>query len=462
VTVASPIAAPVAAAGSLERRLMLRLGVLYLIALAAVTATYVVLSWSNRHIEVTDDLGPITAAIGQSLRPDAAGAPRLDLSTELRRKLAKLGISGVAVIDPTSGRVVASFGATLSRSAFPAAVVSRGEEGDVLLRDRNGTTQYVALRPVGTALGPFAIELHRRRTAGAAARDWIWDEVGDEMVPVLMPLLAATLLISWFTLSTSFRPLRRLAKEARLIDGYVPGVRLGRRGVPREILPVVDAANLALDRVENTLNEQRTLITNIAHELRTPLAILRARIDGLGDPAVVEVLLPDYQRIARLVDRLLTVARLQSGRLAFETRYDLVPVVRDCLAEMAVLALSQRKDLALDAPERPVIVRGNPVALQDAVRNLVDNALRHTPPDQAIEVTIRPGSVVDIRDHGTGVPAELRHRIFEPFWRGASPGGAGLGLAIAAETARRHGGGLTVDNCSGGGAVFHLEIPEHT
>jgi signal transduction histidine kinase len=128
---------------------------------------------------------------------------------------------------------------------------------------------------------------------------------------------------------------------------------------------------------------------------------------------------------------------------------------------MAPLALIQNKELVLNASDAPIFVRGNPAALADAIRNLVNNALRYTDVGQAVEIAVSPGCSVEVRDYGPGVPADIEQRIFEPFWRGEeSSNGAGLGLAIATETAKRHAGRLCVCNAPEGGAIFRIELPE--
>jgi signal transduction histidine kinase len=136
-------------------------------------------------------------------------------------------------------------------------------------------------------------------------------------------------------------------------------------------------------------------------------------------------------------------------------------MTRECLAEMAPLALAQKKELVMKAGDAPIFVRGNPTALADAIRNLVDNALRFTNPGQAVEIAVSPGCAIEVRDHGPGVTAKAEQHIFERFWRGEeSGGGVGLGLAIATETAKRHAGQLCVANAPDGGAIFRIELPQ--
>jgi len=459
MTVAVPVPAR-EGAFSLERRLMLRLGSLYVAAMLIVLTIYLVLAASYRHIHAIEDVDAVVVAVAGAVGAGADGGPALAVTPALRRALERVGDGGLSVIDTKTGRDLVT-PALAVRSPSAAAEPPRGYDGDFFIRARDGTTLYRAAREVDTPAGRVRIDFERRTSAASEARAWLWEELGTETFPVLLPLLVATLLISWLTLRSALRPLWRIAEEAQGIAVASTGMRLGMRGVPREILPVVTAANGALDRVEAGLRGQQRLMANVAHELRTPLAILRARIESLNMPAVDATVLPDFDRVARMVSRLLAVARLQSEHIAFDQRYDVVRTTRQCLAQMAPLALAQNKELAMTADDAPIVVRGNPTALADAIRNLVDNALRFTSPGQAVEITVLPGCAIEVRDHGPGISAAAEQRIFERFWRGEeSGGGVGLGLAIATETAKRHAGRLCVANAPDGGAVFRIELPQ--
>jgi signal transduction histidine kinase len=445
---------------SLERRLLLRLGILYVFAMVIVSAIYLVLAASSRHLHVGEDVDPVATAVGGAIHSGPDGRAVLTLGPALQRAVAMAGGAGFSVVDRATGQnLVSSSNSMTSSSMVP--VVPPGNDADYFIRGRDGNTLYRAVREVNTPAGRFQIYFTQRIKSSAQARAWIMHELGDETFSVLVPLLVATILVSWLTLRASLRSLRRIAEEAERIAGGTTDVRLDPRGAPREILPLLVAANGALDRVETALREQQRLMANIAHELRTPLAILRARIESLNMPSVEHILLPDFDRVSKLVSRLLAVARLQSEQIAFDQRYDVVRVTRECLAQMAPVALMQKKELVLDASDAPIFVRGNPAALTDAVRNLVDNALRYTDAGQAVEIAVSRGCSVEVRDHGPGVPAGMEQRIFEPFWRGEeSSSGAGLGLAIATVTAKRHAGQLRVRNAPDGGAIFRIELPQ--
>jgi signal transduction histidine kinase len=137
---------------------------------------------------------------------------------------------------------------------------------------------------------------------------------------------------------------------------------------------------------------------------------------------------------------------------------DLNQVASETVASLAPWALAQGRTIAFVGADRPIVVGGNAYAVADALRNLVENAVVHAPPRTEIAVTTCAGGRIDVSDHGPGVPAEDRERIFERFWRGkaAPSNGAGLGLAIVVEIMKAHGGKVWVDAASNGGAVFTL------
>lgn len=291
---------------------------------------------------------------------------------------------------------------------------------------------------------------------------WLWEEITTEVLPMLVPLLIMTLVVVIVTVRVTLRPLRALASQANAIQPETSEARLGLDGVPEEIVPVVRSVNRAFDRIDQGLRLQRRFTANAAHELRTPLAVLRARVDSLPPGAAAASLRSDVERMTRVVEDLLTVARLEAQEMDLQASIDIVHVARDVLALLAPLAHAENKDVELNAPEKAIWVRGNAGVLERTLRNLVENSLRHTPPGSCIEVGIEPGARVTVRDYGPGVPAAIRQLIFEPFWRADEnrSGGAGLGLAIAAEAVEIHGGRISVGDAPGGGALFTVELPE--
>jgi signal transduction histidine kinase len=217
--------------------------------------------------------------------------------------------------------------------------------------------------------------------------------------------------------------------------------------------------NSALDRLARGLDIQRRFTADAAHELRTPLAVLTARIDALpaGD---IEAMRRDVDRMNRLVEQLLKMARLESLPLDVAQLVDLNSVVVEAISLLAPLAIRQNKELVRAETGRPVMVHGNRAALVTALVNLIENALAHAPAGSAIEVELSADGRILVLDRGPGVPESERDAIFRRFHRGRTRGtsGAGLGLAIVAEIAAAHGGSVSAASRPGGGAAFCLQI----
>ncbi len=169
----------------------------------------------------------------------------------------------------------------------------------------------------------------------------------------------------------------------------------------------------------------------------------------------------DVARMNRLVEQLLRVARLDAIALDISGMVDLNEIATSVVATMAPWAVIRGRMIAFSGPDKPVNVKGNAHAIADAIRNLVENAVAHSPANARVTVTTCPNGTVSVADQGPGVPAEDRQRIFDRFWRGKSveSQGAGLGLAIVKEIVKMHHGTVAIENGPHGGAVFTLRFP---
>jgi signal transduction histidine kinase len=285
------------------------------------------------------------------------------------------------------------------------------------------------------------------------------------LVPIFGPSLLVAALAVPLVVHRTMRPLRDAARQAERIEFTALSRRLPEREVPAEALPLVRAVNAALDRLADGAERQRLFHANAAHELRTPVAILQARLDAMPDLARGHELRRDVTRIALLVEQLLAVERLSACGLGPD-QVDLVPRVRALVADCAPLALRSGRGLAFVPDKDSIFVPGDGRALDSAVANLIDNALRAEPAGGTVEVYLRADTGVTeaaeiiVVDHGPGIAAEDRPFVFEPFWRkDERTPGTGLGLAIASDVATRHGGSLNLAETPGGGATFRLSLP---
>nr|WP_249208746.1 HAMP domain-containing sensor histidine kinase [Magnetospirillum sulfuroxidans] len=268
--------------------------------------------------------------------------------------------------------------------------------------------------------------------------------------------------VSILTIRGTLAPLRSLSQQAETIGPNATDIRLPRQGVPREVLPLVSAVNNALERLEDGFRLQREFTADAAHELRTPLAVLTAHIDTLTDPAIAAPLRRDLESMTHLVEQLLRVARVEALVVTPSDRADLGEIACNVAAYLALVAIRSGRTIEVDAPDQPVLVHGQADALFHAVRNLVDNALRHTPIGTAVILTaLADPPTLFVRDHGTGIAVERRADIFKRFWRSdRRTAGAGLGLAIVQRTLEAHGGAVLIEDAEGGGAQFRLVFPK--
>jgi two-component system OmpR family sensor kinase len=274
------------------------------------------------------------------------------------------------------------------------------------------------------------------------------------------PILAV-IPLSWLVVGWALgRILGRLTALARTVaergtDSKEP---IPLNEVPMELSPLVGAMNGLMARVQAALDQQRRFVADAAHELRTPLTALRLQIDNLkdenaGDSAKTHLFDLDLgaRRAAALVDQLLRIARYDAATEGPQReRIDLAALVMTCIADHVLLAEQKGVDIGV-AEQQSGIVLGSPRELQTLFANLFNNAIRYTPTEGAIDISIRrlgDGMVVEIADTGCGIPNELMPRIFDRFVRGAPSEveGTGLGLAIVKAIADRHGIGVTLTN----------------
>lgn len=259
---------------------------------------------------------------------------------------------------------------------------------------------------------------------------------------------AGALVLVWFTVSAALRPLERLrtAVEERQPDDLreLPLVE-----VQHELRPLVSALNHFTERLRLQFERQSQFVADAAHELRTPLAALKARLElGLRDPepanwrTTLESAAQGTDRLTHLANQLLSLARIENGARAMSEggaqQLDLSQLARELGMAMAPLAHGRGIALALEA-DQPVWLRGDPILLNELLSNLVDNALAHTPSGGNVILRVRAPGILEVEDDGPGIPEAERERVFERFYRSHQHGlGSGLGLAIVGEICRAH------------------------
>ena len=266
-------------------------------------------------------------------------------------------------------------------------------------------------------------------------------------------LIAMAVAIPFFT-----RAVKPIAREAETIGPHAPERRLGEDNAPKELLPLVRGFNSALDRLEDELGRRKRFISDAAHELRTPLAVVALQVESLADSEEKDELHQGLKRLTDIVTQMLDLQRLSMSESSFEP-VDLAKLARSIVADLAPMAIAKGYELALEAPDMSVGVRGNELAIQRALTNLIANAIIHGHNGGQISVEVTTERTVTVADDGPGIEDHLRDRIFDPFCQGnQSAGGCGLGLHLTRQIMATHGG--TVDLLpSPRGATFRLSFP---
>ena len=281
--------------------------------------------------------------------------------------------------------------------------------------------------------------------------------VGWITLPVLLSLLAIDIVI----FRRALRPLLNASELAKKINPRRTDIRLPIEQMPKEILPLVQAVNQALDRLEAGFRVQREFTADAAHELRTPLTILRSRVDTLADRGTSKALHKDIEGMARVVNQLLDIAELEILSIDPLEKADLHAICAEVAEFAAPLALAQGKNIALSESDAAVWVNGNPEMLSRAIRNLVENAINYSPPGTTVEIVVEDSGMVRVLDEGPGIKEDERELIFQRFWRRdrrRTEGGAGLGLSIVRRIADTHAATISVENRPTGGATFSLRF----
>ena len=274
---------------------------------------------------------------------------------------------------------------------------------------------------------------------------------------LLLPVLA---LVIWIAVGHALEPLRRLTSQvkARRVNALDA---LSATQLPDEVQPLVLALNDLLGRLRAALERERAFMADAAHELRTPLTALHlqmgmlARASGEAErESAMRTLSAGVQRAIRLIEQMLALARQEPRAESLRVSVRLDELAREIVAELVPLADAGGIDLGVAAAQ-PATVAADSEALRTLLRNLVDNAVRYTPPGGRVDVTVdstAAGPRLTVTDDGPGIPPDERRRVFDRFYRraGTSPTGSGLGLAIVKAIADAHGASVTLGDGADG------------
>jgi signal transduction histidine kinase len=282
-------------------------------------------------------------------------------------------------------------------------------------------------------------------------------EVLDDVWMPMIPLVVLTLGVAVVSVRRSLAGLVRAATQAEKISPMDRSKRFDISGMPREAAIFAIAINELLDRVGNLVRAHRMLVARAAHELRTPLSVMTLEL-GRQHPHI-ERLEADVRGMSDTVDRLLTLARLESIEAPETTELDVGQIALEMVERLQDWASRTRHRVSLKVCD-PACVAGDAVAIREALRNLIENAIRHTPNGTDIQVTVGPAGSIVVEDNGPGFGAQEIPDLLQPFKKGRDSGeGAGLGLAIVKQAVDLHHGRIEVGRSITGGAKFSLTIP---
>jgi signal transduction histidine kinase len=284
-------------------------------------------------------------------------------------------------------------------------------------------------------------------------------EVLDDVWILLVPMVLLMSGVAIISIRRALRGLVDAARQAELLSPLDTASRFDVGTMPKEAASLAIAINGLLDRVATLVKAQRLFLARAAHELRTPLAVMMLELGRAKDERVRR-LEADVHNMSETVDRLLTLARLESIGRPERTEIDVGHLARDVVDRMHEWAVRDGHTIKIDVIE-PAVTAGDVMAVREAIRNLIDNAVKHTPSGTNVHVTVGPNGRVVVEDNGPGLDAEKVSELLEPFKKGKDASeGAGLGLSIVRQAVDLHNGSLVVAKSASGGARFELEFPD--
>src|SRR3989475_4105746 len=425
---------------------------------------------------LSDTLAKDAKTIGESWIRDVNQSPAGYVAAEIEEHFAP-SITGrfVRVTRQTDGNVIYSSAAPESGAFDPKQIRPKRLEGSESLREEHlpdGKELLIFSLPYADRTGT-----HYLIEAGAP-----YDQV-ERVLPGLLisfgvafPLiLGAAIGGGYLLMRHALRPMDEIATTAERITSRNLNERLPVIPTGDEVERLSISLNRMMERLEDAFHHINRFSADAAHEIRTPLAIIRGELENaLQFPGISMELretigsaLEEAERLSRIVEQLLEMSRLEAGETLVEcTRFDFTEMTRATVDQMRLLAEEKRLQL-LFSGAKPIDVEGDPLRLKQIVVNLVDNAIKYTPSGGSVSVATFPQDgrvVLEVADTGIGIPKDATSQIFDRFFRvdkarSRQLGGTGLGLAIVKSICTAYNGSVTVRSAEGKGAIFRVELP---
>jgi len=393
-------------------------------------------------------------------RPDGSVEPNFS-ATDARLFMTAGAAYGMVVRSVPDRTVL--FASPYRRLDIDSAVADEDDDGDAVLTglDRQtGERLFGVRRQLDSPIGLIELELMRSPGDLFALFSTLIILWLQEGWPIFVVSLGLLLLAIFVTVRQTLAPIARLSEVASRIGADSLTQRLPLSRAPTELLPLVQATNLLLERLEAAFKAQRDFTANAAHELKTPLAlaVTKLRSDAV-EAADVITLLNDT---GRMVNQLLNLAQIESGAVFQRESITLLPLVRAVTSDAAPSLIASGREIEFEGPAESPVVFGHAALVEIALRNLLENARLHTPPGARIRVAVHADGEITVEDNGPTIDATLAAALFAPFVRAnRSAPGAGLGLSIIARIATALGGksGLRQPAAGQSGNIFFLHLP---
>jgi signal transduction histidine kinase len=387
----------------------------------------------------------LTVALNEALTRDSQG--RLTVTESPALRAFKSENDRLWFVVATRDGMTTSYGVVPAPYAEMSRYVRLMKDADI--RGATDIDEVASIDSIGTPLGEVRVMY-----GGNTSRSATFLTMLTKTYPIYFPLLVMTLPAVFLTVPRIVRHalagLNSVVRKAPDIDARRAGSRLPVEDVPKEVVPLIVAFNSILERLEEQFQARQRFLIDAAHELRTPIAIMQTRIEGISDGQERRRLMDAVARLGATAEQLLDFERNDQVNDLHET-VDLVDIARTVVADLAPLAIAAGYEISFESEVDTFERKGSPSALPRAISNLVRNAIDHGGNSGMISVSITAEGQVVVADQGKGIPADQQELVFEPFYRVTPRSkGAGLGLSLVKQIVANHRGRVTIDSDAGG------------